>query len=193
LHYLSKKGKFLKPEDLKKIYGLRQDKYEQLLPYIKIKSENKKAEAVNDNAPKKFTEYKPKTPEPIDINEADTPAFMTLPGIGSRLADRIINFRNRLGGFYSVEQVGETYYLPDSTFQKIKPFLKVSGNAVKKIDINTAGVAELKAHPLIKWNIANAIVQYRQQHGNYKSLEDLKQIAIITPEIFDKIVPYLKN
>ncbi|NJL77073.1 MAG: helix-hairpin-helix domain-containing protein, partial [Saprospiraceae bacterium] len=37
-------------------------------------------------------------------------------------ANRIVKFREALGGFASVEQVAETYQLPDSTFQKIKPF-----------------------------------------------------------------------
>ncbi|HVM87841.1 MAG TPA: helix-hairpin-helix domain-containing protein [Puia sp.] len=195
LHYISKGGKFLKPDELKKIYGLSLDKYEQLFPYIKIKNEyaSQKADTANISTQKKFTQYKHKEPEPIDINEADTSSFLMLPGIGSRLANRIINFRNRLGGFYSAEQVAETYNLPDSTFQKIKPFLKVGSKSVNKININTADVSDLKVHPLIKWNIANAIVQYRQQHGNYKSIEDLQQITIITPEIFEKISPYLKT
>ena len=61
----------------------------------------------------------------IDVNTADTSAFISLPGIGSKLAARIVTFREKLGGFYSVEQIGETYGLPDSTFQKIKQWLKL--------------------------------------------------------------------
>jgi competence protein ComEA len=127
------------------------------------------------------------------VNEADSTAFSTVPGIGSRLANRIIGFREKLGGFYSADQIGETYNLPDSTFQKIKPFLKTGDKTVKKININTADASTLKTHPYIRWNLANAIVQYRTQHGNYKSVDDLKQIAIITPEIFQKISPYLST
>ena len=44
----------------------------------------------------------------VDINTADTTAFISLPGIGSKLAARIVNFRDKLGGFYSIDQVGET-------------------------------------------------------------------------------------
>ncbi|MBS1946251.1 MAG: helix-hairpin-helix domain-containing protein [Bacteroidetes bacterium] len=189
-HYLSKGGKFFKPEDVQKIYGFPGTKYQQLLPYIKIGNEHVKGK---EESKKTFARYIPKILEPCDINEADTSGFKKLPGIGDKLANRIVNFRNKLGGFCSIEQIGETYNLPDSTFQKIKPFLKIGNNALHKININTADVSVLKAHPYIKWNIANAIVQYRLQHGNYQSVDDLKQIASIAPEILLKIYPYLKT
>ena len=73
--------------------------------------------------PKTTSPYTAKAIQPVDINLADTSDFINLPGIGSKLSQRIIAFRNKLGGFYSIDQVGETYLLPDSTFQKIKPGL----------------------------------------------------------------------
>jgi competence protein ComEA len=62
-------------------------------------------------------------PIPIDINTADTAAFISLPGIGSKLANRIISFRTKLGGFNSIEQIKEVYGLRDSVFQIIQPLL----------------------------------------------------------------------
>ena len=70
-------------------------------------------------------------------------------------------------------------------------FLKLENISTKKININTATKDEMKIHPYIKWNLANAIVEYRNQHGNFSSLEDLKQISLITDEIFNKIKIYL--
>jgi competence ComEA-like helix-hairpin-helix protein len=90
-----------------------------------------------------------------------------------------------------VEQIGETYGLPDSTFQKIKPFLNAGAAEIKKININTATKDELKAHPYIRWNLANAIVEYRNQHGTFNSVDDLKNIALIDEEVMAKIAPYL--
>jgi competence ComEA-like helix-hairpin-helix protein len=113
-----------------------------------------------------------------------------LPGIGSKLAARIVNFREKLGGFYSVEQVGETYGVPDSTFQKIKNRLVVNSE-VRKVNINLATKEELKTHPYIRWQLANAIVEYRNQHGPFKSLEDLKKIVLVDEINFKKIIPYL--
>jgi competence protein ComEA len=128
---------------------------------------------------------------PIDINLADTAAFIAFPGIGSRLADRIIRFREKLGGFYSIDQIGEVYGLADSVFQKIKPFLLAGPYDLKKININTATLEELKAHPYIRYAIANSIVQYRNQHGNFTSIEELKKIVLITNDTYEKISAYL--
>lgn len=186
-NYRSKGGKFYKPEDIRKIWGMPEGFYERVKDYIVIASiQNKYAQ----NNFEKTAYTKPeRKPFVVSINEADTSAFIELPGIGSKLAARIINFRDKLGGFYSVEQVGETYGLPDSTFQKIKASLQLSGN-VKKLNVNTATKDELKAHPYIKWNLANSIVEYRNQHGAFKSLDELKNIALIDVEKFEKIVHY---
>jgi len=114
-----------------------------------------------------------------------------LPGIGSKLASRIITFRDKLGGFYSIDQVAETYGLPDSTFQKIKQYLKLDNSLVKKVNINTTTVDELKAHPYFKFSLANPIVAYRNEHGAFTKIEDIKKIMAVTDEIYKKIAPYL--
>ncbi|MBO9682375.1 MAG: helix-hairpin-helix domain-containing protein [Flavisolibacter sp.] len=186
--YRSKGGKFYKPEDIKKIWGMPEGFYERVKDYIVM------APVQNNYQQNRFEKTTYTKPEKkavvVNINEGDTSAFIALPGIGSKLAARIVNFRDKLGGFYSIDQVGETYGLPDSTFQKIKGFLQLSGS-VKKLNVNTATKDELKAHPYIKWNLANAIVEYRNQHGAFKSLEELKNIAVIDEATFEKIVHYL--
>lgn len=188
--YLQKGGRFKKPEDLQRIYGLSKNDFERLYPFINIPVTN---DYKPDYATKNFEEYPKKINKisNIEINNADTSAFIALPGIGSKLAARIINFREKLGGFYSVEQIGETYGVPDSTYQKIKPFLQIRNEAIKKFNLNTATKDELKMHPYIKWNLANAIVEYRNQHGPFNSLEELKKINIITDDVFEKIKHYV--
>jgi competence ComEA-like helix-hairpin-helix protein len=80
--------------------------------------------------------------------------------------------------------------LADSTFQKIKIYLIVDGQ-VEKINLNTVTKDQLKIHPYIKWNLANAIIEYRNQHGDYKSIDDLKNISMLDENTFDKIAHYL--
>jgi competence ComEA-like helix-hairpin-helix protein len=192
LNYLHKGGHFNKPDDLKKIYGIRPDEYTRLEPYIRIaRTSLAETSAVKNPESKKEPFSSGPRYAVVDINTADTSAFIALPGIGNKLALRIVNFRDKLGGFYSIDQISETYGIPDSVFRKIKPFLKLEANLVKKFNINTATKDEMKSHPYIKWNLANAIVEYRSQHGNFLSLEDLKKISLITPEVFDKIKFYL--
>ncbi|MES2645403.1 MAG: helix-hairpin-helix domain-containing protein [Bacteroidota bacterium] len=186
--YLSKGGHFYKPEDLGKIYGLKKDEVESLLPYATI--EKQVTVSNTSETSKNIYTNKKATVSPIDINRADTSAYKSLPGIGSKLAARIINFREKLGGFYRVEQVGETFGLPDSTFQKIKHQLVFSENTMTKRNINIL-TAEALRMPYISYNLANAIVQFRSQHGNFTSLNDLKKIQLIDNAMFEKIEPYL--
>ncbi|MGH2553309.1 MAG: helix-hairpin-helix domain-containing protein [Chitinophagaceae bacterium] len=194
-NYLSKGGRFKKPEDLQKIYGLFPNEYVRMAPYIKIEAVNEKASDDKFSGNFQKDNQPPKTYTSrytiIDINSSDTSAYITLPGIGSKLAARIVNFRDKLGGFYSIEQVGETFGLPDSTFLKIKQYLKLENISIRKININTTTVDELKAHPYIRWNLANPIVAYRIEHGPFSKAEDLKKVMAITEVIYEKIKPYL--
>jgi competence protein ComEA len=132
-----------------------------------------------------------KTFSPVDINTADTTEFIKLPGIGNKLSNRIITFRDKLGGFYSIDQVGETFGLPDSTFQKIRPSLTLINKELKQVNINTATLDELKIHPYIRYQLANAIIQYRTQHGNFSSVNDLNKVMLFNEELYNKVSPYL--
>jgi competence ComEA-like helix-hairpin-helix protein len=189
--YLNKGGHFYVSEDLKKIYGIRTNEYERLKPYIQIETTNRKHTSEADLSKETRKKQSNSKPKLIEINAADTSAFIALTGIGSKLATRIVNFRDKLGGFYSVDQLAETYGLHDSTFQKIKAYLSVDNSFLKKININVATKDEMKSHPYIKWNLANAIVEYRNQHGNYASIDDLKKISMVTEEMLAKLKPYL--
>jgi competence protein ComEA len=191
IKYRSKGGRFYKPEDLTRIWTLPPGFYDHIKNYINCESVTSRLEhnSYSNNNNNNNRVWK-KEISIIEINQADTNAFIQLPGIGSRLAQRIINFRNKLGGFYSIDQIAETYGLPDSTFKRIRTYLK-SGDDVKKISINESSKEELKAHPYIKWNLANAIIEYRNQHGTFKRLEELKNIVLINDSTFSKIAPYL--
>ncbi|HRP32508.1 MAG TPA: helix-hairpin-helix domain-containing protein [Agriterribacter sp.] len=190
--YLAKGGRFQKPEDIGKIYGLKKTEFERLLPFVRI---SKKEETPIDRKSlpavpvKKIDPAYP--PEKVFINSADTSAFIALPGIGQKLAGRIVNFRKLLGGFYSVDQISEVYGLSDSVFQQIKPFLECQSRDIKKININTADIIELKAHPYIKYQLANAVIRYRTQHGRFEGVKDLKKVHLISDDLLKKLEPYI--
>ena len=193
-NYLSKGGRFRKPEDLSKVYGLSEKDVMRLLPFVKINAEQHRANeyetaknGIVQNPSERNTNYL----QTIDINDADTSLFIQLPGIGSKLARRIINFRDKLGGFYSVDQVGETFGLADSVFQKLKSRLICGETATKKININTATAADLNNHPYINWSLSNAIVTYRTQHGHFKTLSEIEQIQLLDQGQLAKLLPYL--
>ncbi len=134
--------------------------------------------------------HRNQTPD-IDINSADTSLFIALPGIGSRLAARIIQFREKLGGFHKVEQLSEVYGLQDSVFRLIRPYLLLRDSGIRKIHINSAGFEILNEHPYIQFAEARAIVQYRKQHGSFNNVSDLMKINILNHEWIEKAGPYL--
>jgi len=200
--YRAKGGAFRHPKDLQKIYGLKSEEYNRLLPFVKIQDrEKKQLYPKRDTASKTqsivakdetYLSYKNPTTQILDINTADSIALISLHGIGPVLASRIIRFREKLGGFYSIDQVAETYGIADSVFKKIKPFLTVHIDSLRKIDINNADINQLKTHPYIGWKLAKVIVQYRQQHGVFTNPGELSQLSILNEADLKKVLPYLK-
>lgn len=189
--FKNKGGKFYKAEDIGRIYGLRKKDYNRLLPYVRIIHSNALIEKPIEKSVAFLSKVQKESPEKVEINSADTSALIALPGIGSKLAARIIKFREKLGGFYDVKQVAEVYGLADSVFAKISSRLQCNPLLIKQININTISFEELKAHPYIKYQLANIVIQYRNQHGNFQSPEDIKHIQLITDDVFKKILPYL--
>lgn len=135
--------------------------------------------------------YVRKTYKPVEINSADTTGLIALPGIGSKLAARIVLFREKLGGFYSVKQVGEVYGLQDSVFQKLAAYLRCDSQKIKKIDINNVSKELLATHPYIRWKLADAIITYRNEHGSFSSAKDLQKIEMIDDEVARRLLPYI--
>lgn len=195
-NYRNKGGKFRKPDDLRKIYGLKPAEFERLKPYIVIAAPGEeKSFFSNTTKTNSYTvqakqDWKRKAVV-IDINTSDTTAFQSLYGIGSTLAARIVNFREKLGGFYTIDQVGETYGVPDSTFAKIKPYLKVSETDIRKMNINSASYDQLNAHPYISSKLAFLIMKYRKENGNFSTIDPLKDLVAQTNDSYEKVANYL--
>ena len=196
-HYLEKGGQFKRVEDLKKIYGFKEDDYRRLEPYVRMVSTRTTHVFKYDSTERNWYdtgvhhERIKKEFIAVDLNLADSASLCMLPGIGSKLASRIIHFRDKLGGFYSIEQLAETYGLPDSTYTRIKPFLNLGSKALVTININEADITRLRQHPYIGWIIAKALVQYREQHGPFSSVEDISKISAISTEQVKRLIPYL--
>ncbi len=193
LRYREKGGVFRQKSDFQKLYGLSEADYTRLEPYITIAQ----PEAIAAVRPAAYSGGASGSnafgPKPIDINTADVHAWTNLPGIGNARASSILKFRDRLGGFLSAEQVGETFGLPDSVFQQIRPWLRVETPIYRKIDLNSATEKDLAAHPYINYQQARLIVAYREQHGPYKKPDDIRRIAAFTDTGWlAKVIPYLE-
>lgn len=142
-------------------------------------------DTVKENSAQRLTER-------IDINSVGAKELAEQTGIGIRLAERVIKFRDRLGGFYDIEQVAETYELNEGMFELMKGKLMILA-PWKLIDINNASADEMRAHPYIRYRLAQAIVNYREEHGSFDDVEAIRKIELVTPEIYTKLAPYFKT
>lgn len=201
-NYEAKGGSFRRPADLQKIYSISDADYARLAPYIRIvPSERARAypEASHEARPpgepaaERLAHVPSKPLLSLDLNRVDSLELQELPGIGPVFASRIVRFRDRLGGFHDTRQLLDVYGFDEERYEGLAAQVFVDAAAVSRINVNTADYKELVAHPLISPKQANAIVQYRKQHGAFASVEDLLQIVIIDEEFLRKIAPYLNT
>lgn len=128
----------------------------------------------------------------IELNSADSVSLLALKGIGPYWSKRIIKHRNFLGGFYKTNQLTDMKGFPDSLFQAIKPFILVDTLLIKKIDINHFSFDDIKKHPQLWYGVGKSIVNYRDQHGPFQSIEDLHKIYSLKPHQINDLAPYAK-
>lgn len=207
MFYQERGGRFRKKEDLRKVYVVSEEFYRSVEPYIFIEpapskrpeKNSKKKDRVSferkDREEKKEFSYistKADKDYRININTADTSEWKKLRGIGPALSLRIIKFREGLGGFHSVDQVSEVYGIEPEVFASFKEnLLTPDPLSFQRIKINKATADELGKHPYISKKEARIIINYREQHGDFKNREDFDQIKGINKDKVSKIFPYL--
>jgi competence protein ComEA len=177
-HYEAKKGTFHNKEDVKKMYSITPDDYKRLEPYINIPEIE-------------YTSKKAKPGVIIELNSADSAKLTEIRGVGTSFAARIIRYRKQLGGFINKEQLKEIYGIDSSKYAEIKDGVSVNPNHITKININTISFNQLRLFPYFGYKQVNAIIQYRTQHGDYNSIAEMKNVAILDGGILRKIEPYI--
>ena len=205
LNYRSKVGDFSYKAELGKIYGLPDSVFQRLQPYIQLPEERpsrykQRAYAARPERPAPNPNWSGNRPPrerfilaPFNINTADTTQLKQIRGIGSKLSARIVKYRDGLGGFHSASQLQEVYGLQPEIVDSLQKYTFVPDvYTPQQLNINSATAEELKVHPYITSNVARALVAYREQHGNYEQLEDIQKVKLVTPELFEKLKPYLQ-
>ena len=148
--YRARGGRYHRPEDFAKLYGLTKGDYDRLRPYIRIADEFR---LVSDLYPHGMPKRDSLAVRPrqeklaagmqVDLNAADTSMLKKVPGIGSYRARQIVNYRERLGGFVAVEQLAEVEGLPDT----LRHWFTVAPAATQQLYVNRMSVNELRRHP----------------------------------------------
>lgn len=191
IKYRKKGGKFRKAEDLQKMYTISDEMYKRLLPYVSIEPKPRDATFYVKRGDTVKPEYKKQVLNIIEVNHADSAALVEIKGIGPAFAIRIIKYRERIGGFHKKEQLMEVFGLDSLKFKEIKNQISLDTASLRKISINAAMSGDFKNHPYIKYKQANALVQYRKQHGDYRNIADLRKVLILDAETINRLAPYL--
>jgi competence protein ComEA len=183
-NYKAKGGSWKTKTDVSKIYGLSEENYQKLEPYILLTDEIEKT-----NITPTSKNYNIK----INVNTADAKELTNLKGINSeKYAAIIIKYRTSLGGFIKKEQLKEVWNLSEATYNGFENQIDLGNKIPIQLNINNVSAEELKKHPYIDWKTANAIEKYRKANGKFKVVSDIKKIHLISDEIYHKIAPYLK-
>ena len=199
--YVKAGGSFIIKEDLKKIYGMSDSLYEKLERYIllpdqvnDIKYEKVISTEVRKEKALAFTKTNRFKGDGllININEGDTSSFKQLYGIGSSYANRIVNFRNALGGFHSIEQLRGMYGMTDSLFYQVRSFLTISDSVeLKAIRINIATFKQLLSHPYISYELTQEILIAKSKYGKFNEPDDLSRLTRLSTDSASLLLPYL--
>ena len=113
-------------------------------------------------------------------------------GIGEKLSQRIINYRNKLGGFSLNDQLFEVWYLDKDVAEKVlKRFTVIDKPIIEKINVNTSTFKEVLSIVYIDYELTKKIFNYRDEVAELQSIEELKKIDGFPVEKFERIALYL--
>lgn len=197
IKYRNKGGVYRQKSDLKKIYGLSANQYNTLHDYIDLPDQIINSTAsVHQPELTRTNRVVPVAKEeslPIfDINLADTSMLQSIRGIGTVLAQRIVSFRGKLGGYVALNQLYQVYHLDSTVVDRLKKVSIIAPNFTpNKIQINMDKVEEIASHPYITWNQAKLLIAYRAQHGAFSTTKDLTEVYSFDEQLVQKISPYI--
>ena len=210
--YRAKGGVFSEPADFARVYGLTLKQYRELKPYIRIGRDYQPAARFVDSRRSAYgssgsssgssvghnglavardtVKYpiKLRPSQHLAVNTADTTALKRVPGIGSYYARRIVAYREKLGGFSSVQQLREIEGMPDEAI----PYLTVDPKAIRKLHINKLTLSQLRKHPYLNYYQARDIVDYRRLQGPITSLSQLALLKDFTSHDIERLAPYIE-
>lgn len=128
----------------------------------------------------------------IELNGADSATLRSVVGIGEKSVMAIIRYRERLGGFYSVDQLTEVPQVTESNFERIVKQIYCDSFKIRKIDINFAPPSTLKGHPYLPPAVFRKLFSKRQLKGGWSTVEELVEEHILTPREAERLAPYLR-
>ena len=189
LNFRAKGGKFFDAEDLGNIYGISPEQFEFLKNYVRIEN-TRYPNFKKQDYKEKYTTAK-REPVMVDLNSATYEDLLEIRGIGPSFANRIIRYRDLLGGFISCEQLKEVYGIDEEKYSSVKDQVKADPAQINKININNATYKDLIRMPYFNKKTARDFIEYVKITGKVKEVKSLLKDNIVDEEIFKKLEPYI--
>ena len=140
----------------------------------------------NNNTPKTYAQK-------IDLNTATANQLQKVYGVGEKLSERIIKYRNKFkGGFIADIEISEVWGLSPEVIERIKnDFTVKTPRVITKFNLNTASRDELVRIQYIDYEVANNIIEERTLREGFKSLEELTKVEDFPVKKIEIIKLYL--
>lgn len=160
-------------------------KVQELTPRTILKKSDKPAESYEDIANK------------VNVNSADVKALDEVPGVGKVMAERIVEFRTKQGQIKDLAELSGVEGMSSKKLSTLSKYLTVSGGSSqgqpkKKLNLNFATLEEIDTLPGVGKNVANAIIETRNQKGGFKSLDDLQEVPGLTEAAYNKFADLIE-
>lgn len=178
---------FKQKSDLKKVYGVSDELYTTLEPWIFV--EGREQRLMNAHPKQNLTTQSKQSHEKIELNTADSAALISLPGIGESFARRVIKYRTLLGGYVAIEQLREVYGFTDELFDKVKTRVSADPAKIKKINLNKDDFKTVNKHPYISYELTKTIFDWRRKTEITES--NVKDVLNGDEALLAKLLPYL--
>jgi DNA uptake protein ComE-like DNA-binding protein len=202
---LNKGGSIKKPSDVLKFRAVKEELWNELIPYIVIEeaksSEIKQYTYTKDTSAAASAEKAQEKAEKLiefrknlnfEFNTCNRYNLKQLNLLDSITIEKLIRYKNGLGGFVNLSQLYEIEGIDTNNFAKLKAHLTLNMMSLKTININNCSVSQLSKHPYLSYYMATALVNYRNAHGKYTQMADLKKCMAMNDNLLKKIAPYLR-
>ena len=127
----------------------------------------------------------------VDLNTATAEDLMKIDGIGESYANRIIEYREEIGGYTFLEQLLDVAGIGEKKYQNLLKYVTISGPTVTtvpqstKVNLNTATKEQLMTISGIGEKTAENIIAYRDRIGGFTSIDQLLEVSGIGEKKLD--------
>ena len=127
----------------------------------------------------------------LDLNKATAEDLQRINGVGKVLSQRIVNYRELLGGFNNEIQLYDVYGLNPEVIERLIREFSVIQPARQKEDLNVISLITLSELPYFNYELARKVITYRDNNGKINSFEELLDLKGFPRNKLERIKLYL--